>query len=93
MTTASFAVRGARWERLTQLRELIDIVADLRELKDPLGSVDDFARLIDVAARFAELLGVDSALLDPWIDFLLDKEMIAAVQAVARLVLRLRGQR
>ena len=93
MTTASFAVRGARWERLARLRDLIDLLADLRDVNDPLGSADDFIHLADIVARFAELLGVDPVMLEGWMLALADKEVIEAIQAVARLLLRLRGER
>jgi hypothetical protein len=85
--------RGAGPSRLALWRELLRLAAELRELGNPLDSPDDFADLVDLAARFAVLLGVDPLLLERWADWLTDEDLATAVLAVARLLLRLRGER
>jgi hypothetical protein len=91
--SADSVSRDTRASRLALWRELLRLVVELRELDNPLDSADDFRRLVELAARFAVLWGLDPAWLDRWSDLLTDEDLVTAVLAVARLVLRLRGER
>jgi hypothetical protein len=91
--SADSVSRDARASRLALWRELLRLAIELRELENPLDSADDFRRFVELAARFAALWGLDPAWLDRWTDLLTDEDLVTAVLAVARLVLRLRGAR
>lgn len=89
MTTSILAVRGGPFERLTKLRDVLDLVAAVRDLDDPFGSVEQFRRLVDLVTRLGAFCGVDQTWLDRWEAILTDDELVGAVLAVARYVLSL----
>ena len=49
--------------RFASLRELLDLLAMLREFREPLGSPEGLRRAIDLLLKAGESLGVDPALL------------------------------
>lgn len=89
MTASILTVRGGPFERLTKLRDLLDLVAAVRDLDEPFGSVEQFRRLIDQVTRLGAFFGVDQTWLDRWESLLADDDLVAAVLAVARYVLSL----
>lgn len=82
---------GTLFMRLTQLRVLLQIAADARDLGDPLSSSEQFQKLVALLLRVGLLFGFDPAVVDKWRAILTDKELVAAVLSVVRYVLRLRG--
>lgn len=89
MTTSLLAVRGGPFERLAKLRDVLDLVAAVRDLDDPFGSVEQFRKLVDLVMRLGVFFGVDPTWLDRWEAILTDDELVGAVLAVVRYVLSL----
>ncbi len=79
------------FQRLSQLRELLRLVADVRDLGDPLASVDQFRTLVGLVLRAAAMLGLDPARLERWKTLLTDDELIVAAIALVRFAIRRRG--
>jgi hypothetical protein len=77
--------------RVTQLRELLRIVAEVRDLGNPLASPDQFRKLVALVVRIGLLFGLDPALLAKWQTIIGDDDFIAAVVSAVRYFLRLRG--
>lgn len=86
--TVTLSVRSASWQRLAQLRELLDLVNEVRALDDPFASPDDFRRLITLVVRLGSACGFDSAWLERFERLLTDDDLVAVVLAVTHYVLR-----
>ena len=89
--TTTLSVRSAAWQRLAQLRELLDLVNEVRALADPFASPDDFRRLITLVVRLGSAFGFDSAWLERFERLLTDDDLVAVVLAVTHYVLRSTG--
>jgi len=89
MTASTLAVRGGPFERLTKLRDLLDLIGTIRDLDDPFGSVEQFRKLVDLVTRLGAFFGVDQTWLDRWESILIDDKLVIAVLAVVRYVLSL----
>jgi hypothetical protein len=89
MTTSTLAVRGGPFERLTKLRDVLDLVAAVRDLDDPFGSIDQFRKLVELVGRLGAFFGVDQTWLDRWESLLTDDKQAQAVLAVVQYVVSL----
>jgi hypothetical protein len=79
------------FSRFAQLRELLAIAAELRELHEPLGSPEQFRKLVGVAVRVGLLFGLDAPRLERWRVVLNDEQLFDAVSSVVRYFLSRRG--
>ncbi|MBA4019542.1 MAG: hypothetical protein C0483_20455 [Pirellula sp.] len=91
--TATLSVRSAAWQRLAQLRELLDLVNDVRALDDPFAAPESFRRLITLVVRLGSAVGFDSVALERFEQLLTDDNLVAAVLAITHYVLRSTGFR
>ena len=82
---------GNLLSQFSQLRELLRIVAEVRDLGDPFGSAEQFRRLLAIVVRVGLLCGLDAVRLERWRAILGDEALIAAVLSVVRYVLSRRG--
>jgi hypothetical protein len=82
---------GTLFSRFAQLRELLAIAAEMRELREPLGSPEQFQKLVGVAVRIGLLFGLDAAQLERWRAMLSDEQLFAAEASVVRYFLSRRG--
>lgn len=85
--TTRLSIQGLGWERLTRLRDALDLVAAIREMKDPFGSPEDFRRLLTLVVRLAEQFGLEPSWLERWESLLNDDRLTQVVLAVAQYVL------
>lgn len=89
--TTTLSVRSAAWQRLAQIRELLDLVNEVRALDDPFASPDDFRRLITLVVRLGSAFGFDSAWLERFERLLTDDDLVAVVLAITHYVLHSTG--
>jgi hypothetical protein len=85
--TTRLSIQGLGWERLTRLRDALDLVAAIREMKDPFASPEDFRRLLTLVVRLAEQFGLEPSWLERWESLLNDDRLTQVVLAVAQYVL------
>ena len=89
--TVALSVRSAAWQRLAQLRELLDLVNSVRALDDPFATPEDFRRLITLVVRLGSAFGFDAPSLQRFEQLLTDDDLVAAVLAITHYVLRSTG--
>ena len=85
--TTRLSIQGLGWERLTRLRDALDLVAAIREMKDPFASPEDFRRLLTLVVRLAEQFGLEPSWLERWESLLNDDRLTQVVLAFAQYVL------
>ncbi len=86
-TMLNLSVQGTAWERWSQLRNALDLIAAIREVRDPFGSIEEFRKLLELIVRLAEQFGVDQHWLDRWESLLTDERLAQVVLAIAQYVL------
>lgn len=80
-------VRGLAWERLGRLRDVLELLAGVRELEAPLDSPEQLRRLVALVVRLGSLFGLDDAWLRRWESLLTDDDLVQVVLAIAHYVL------
>ena len=86
-TMLNLSVQGTAWERWSKLRDALDLIAAIREVRDPFGSIEEFRKLLELIVRLAEQFGVDQHWLDRWESLLTDERLAQVVLAIAQYVL------
>lgn len=84
--TTRLSIQGLGWERLTRLRDALDLIAAIREIREPFGSPEEFRKLLTFVVRLAEQFGVDASWLDRWESLLTDDRLVQVVLAIAQYV-------
>lgn len=85
--TTRLSVEGLGWERLTRFRDALDLIAAIREIRDPFATPDEFRKLLSFVVRLAEQFGVDPNWLERWESLLTDDRLVQVVLAIAQYVL------
>lgn len=83
----ALTVRGVAWERLGRLRDVLELLAAVRELDAPLDSPEQFRKLVGLVVRLGGLFGLDDAWLRRWELLLTDDDLVQVVLAIAHYVL------
>lgn len=77
--------------QLGRLRELLDVIEEIRKVPDPLTSLDGLKRTLELVLRLAELAGVEKSWLDRLRKILADEAILRVVLAVTQYALGLVG--
>lgn len=85
--TIALTVRGVAWERLGRLRDVLELLAAVRELDAPLDTPEQFRKLVSLVVRLGALFGLDDAWLRRWELLLTDDDLVQVVLAIAHYVL------
>jgi hypothetical protein len=78
--------------RMISLRDLFDVLAMLRDFREPLASPEGLRRAVDLLLKLGESLGLDRALLAKVREFADDPHVFEIVLAVLRFTLSFVGQ-
>ncbi len=76
------------FERFTKIRELIDVIASLRDLSEPITTPEGLRQTVELLARVARLVGIDPAWIDRLLSILDDEATFRVVLAVVHFVLQ-----
>lgn len=74
-------------ERFAKIRELLNILAALRDLTEPITTADGLRQTIELLARVARLVGVDPRWIDRLVSILDDEATFRVVLAIVHFVL------
>ncbi|MCE9604586.1 MAG: hypothetical protein K8U03_06730 [Planctomycetia bacterium] len=80
-------VRGLAWERLGRLRDVLELLAAVRDLDAPLDSPEQFRKLIALVVRLGGLFGIDDAWVERLNTILTDDDLVQVVLAIVHYVL------
>ena len=75
------------FERFAKIRELLDVLAALRDLSEPITTPAGLRQTIDLLARVARLVGVDPQWTDRLLSILDDEATFRVVLAIVHFVL------
>lgn len=87
VVTTRLSIQGLSWDRLVRLRDALDLVAAIREMRDPFATPEEFRKLLALVVRLGEQFGIEPSWLERWESLLTDDRLVQVVLAVAQYVL------
>ena len=78
------AMGDVSWQRLAPLRELLRLWLQLREIDEPLTTLEGLRQTLRLIARLAELVGVDGALVERLLAAVDDDTVLRIVLAIVQ---------
>jgi hypothetical protein len=84
---AAIAAQSLRW------RDLLELLAALRQMPDPLASADGLKQAIALLVRLAELVGIDDAWTERLRQIVTDPALFNLVRAIVQYLSHLLGDR
>jgi len=79
-------ITGALLGRGSKIRDILGLIGELREIREPLTNADALRRSLELLARFAEFISVDGQWIERIKSILSDENVFNIVLAIVRLL-------